>query len=71
MSCFRPEQGQQSGRNEKKVVVNEQHAFSLIEMVKWFKGMVNEVDMPAGPDRSDKLTTEYCNELIGALTDGD
>lgn len=53
------------------VQINGDHAFSLIEMVKWFRELVDEADMPSGDSRSDKLTAEYCDELIEALTNGD
>lgn len=49
------------------IEITDIHADSLSEMVRYFKKMVQASDIPATEIRSDRLTTEYCNELIEAL----
>ena len=50
-----------------KAIISKEHAYSLSEMVKYFRLLVLEERIPTDGTCSDQLTTEYCDELIGAL----
>lgn len=50
-----------------RVIITAQHAHSLSELVKWFKKMIEQSQMPDTPGRSDELTVGYCDELIRDL----
>jgi len=54
-------------RPEPCVPITEQHAHSLIELVKYFRKMVKDGVVPEGEGRSDALTTEYCDDLLEGL----
>ncbi len=54
---------------QRVVPIGYGHAHSLRELVKFFKGLVKAGNLPDTPLRKDQLTTEYCDELIGALND--
>jgi len=45
------------------IQISEQHAYSLSELVKWFKFVIEERAEPNAP-----LTLEYCDELLEALS---
>jgi hypothetical protein len=47
--------------------IRTQHAHSLIELVKYFKGMIQAGNIPEDENRSDELTSAYCDELMIAL----
>ena len=53
--------------------ISKQHAFSLSELVKWFKKMIEQAGKEGitveASGRSDKLTMGYCDELLGDLGD--
>lgn len=53
---------------DKAICLCDHHAYSLKEMVRWFKKMIKTGNFPDGVERTDQLTTEYCDELIGALS---
>lgn len=50
-------------------LITKQHAYSLNAMVKWFKKMIEQRNMPETLGRSDELTTGYCDELLKDLRD--
>ena len=52
-------------------IITTEHAYSLAEMVKYFKEMVAMAEMSVKPGRSDELTTAYCDELLKDLEEGD
>lgn len=54
---------------EEAVSILSRHAYSLSEMVKWFKKMIEQGNMPEAPGRSDELTVGYCDELLEDLKD--
>ncbi|MCK5019771.1 MAG: hypothetical protein KAS32_22120 [Candidatus Peribacteraceae bacterium] len=49
------------------VSITQQHAYSLICLVRYFKGMIGSRNFKATPLRSDELTTAYCDELLEDL----
>ncbi len=53
-----------------RTVITAQHAYSLAELVKWFKKMIEAGNMPEQPGRSDVLTAGYCDELLKDLEEG-
>lgn len=54
---------------EKITTITTQHTYSLSEMVKWFKKLIEEGNIPDEPagGRSDELTAAYCDELLEDL----
>jgi len=53
------------------IAITQDQAFSLVRLVKWFKGLVGAGNMPQEEGRSDELTSGYCDELLEALGDSD
>lgn len=49
------------------ITISHQHVFSLSELVKWFKKMIEDGNMPEQPGRSNVLTAGYCDELLEDL----
>ena len=49
------------------VTVTREHAYSLVELVKWFKAMIETGNVPESQKRSDELTAAYCDELLEDL----
>lgn len=47
--------------------MSEQHAFSLGEMVRWFRDLIDTAKLPPSPGRATDLTVAYCDELLLAL----
>ena len=52
------------------VALSDQHAFSLSELVSWFKRLILAGYVPEDLNRSDILTSSYCDELLEALRNG-
>lgn len=49
------------------VSVSTQHAYSLSELVKYFKKMIEQGHIPDTPSRNNELTAGYCDELLEDL----
>ncbi len=54
-------------KESKDVTISGQHAHSLTTLVKWFKKMIEQGNMPEQEGRSDELTAAYCDELLEDL----
>ena len=52
---------------EPQVSITALHAYSLIELVKYFRKMIQRGHITQSPGRSDGLTMAYCNELLEDL----
>lgn len=50
------------------VTITAQHAYSLRELVVYFKKMIEQAEIPVEPGRSDELTAGYCDELVEDLS---
>lgn len=55
------------GRDEADVSISAQHAYSLSELVKYFRKMIEQGYITQNPKRSDELTMGYCDELLEDL----
>lgn len=51
------------------ICITEQHAYSLREMVEYFKQLVIAAHLPATAKRSEQLTSVYCDELLEDLNE--
>lgn len=49
------------------VFISKCHAYSLSEMVKYFRKMIEQGYITQSPHRSDELTMGYCDELLEDL----
>lgn len=52
------------------VTISANHAYSLMELVKYFRAMIEQGHIPEEPGRSDGLTIGYCDELLEGLMNG-
>ena len=53
--------------DKRLVEITEQHAYSLIKLVQYFKEMIAFAKLPNTPGRKDALTASYCDELLEDL----
>lgn len=51
------------------VFISKCHAYSLSELVKYFRKMIEQAHITQSPERSDELTMGYCDELLEDLND--
>jgi len=52
---------------QEPIRIGYQHAQSLAEMVRYVKKLILSAGMEESVDRSDELTTAYCDELLEDL----
>lgn len=55
------------GKIESRISISAQHAYSLSELVKYFRKMIEQGHIKESPERSDELTMGYCDELLEDL----